>query len=180
MSIVNKNIGGKQSWRAVYRGDYDDTPDIASLVIEEGVMEIGEGAFRDFRNLTSITLPASLQVISPAAFSGCSSLRSVTFARGVQTLSDEAFFGCSSLVEVVMPDTVVRIGEGCFEGCASLSRVRFSEALTLLPLFTSAAVPGLTVGCVVANIFSSVTPLDMVIGSLATLLYYIGLARGRD
>ncbi len=47
---------------------------------------------------------------------------------------------------------------------------RFSEALTLLPLFTSAAIPGLTVGCVVSNIFSSVTPLDTVIGSLATLL----------
>lgn len=47
---------------------------------------------------------------------------------------------------------------------------RISEALTLLPLFTPAAVPGLTVGCIVANIFSSVTPLDTVIGSLATLL----------
>ena len=46
---------------------------------------------------------------------------------------------------------------------------RFSEALTLLPLFTPAAIPGLTVGCIVSNIFSSVTPLDTVIGSLATL-----------
>ena len=47
---------------------------------------------------------------------------------------------------------------------------RISEALTILPLFTSAAVPGLTVGCIVANIFSSVNPLDTVIGSAATLL----------
>lgn len=47
---------------------------------------------------------------------------------------------------------------------------RFSEALCILPLFSSAAVPGLTVGCIVSNIFSSVTPLDTVIGSLATFL----------
>lgn len=47
---------------------------------------------------------------------------------------------------------------------------RISEALCVLPLFTPAAVPGLTVGCVVANIFSSVNPLDTVMGSLATLL----------
>ncbi len=47
---------------------------------------------------------------------------------------------------------------------------RFSEALTMLPLFTPAAIPGLTVGCIVSNIFSSVTPLDIVIGSLATFL----------
>lgn len=47
---------------------------------------------------------------------------------------------------------------------------RFSEALCLLPVFSSAAVPGLTVGCIVSNIFSSVSPLDTVVGSLATLL----------
>lgn len=45
---------------------------------------------------------------------------------------------------------------------------RFSEALCLLPLFSSAAIPGLTVGCLISNIFSSVTPLDMIIGTLAT------------
>ena len=49
-------------------------------------------------------------------------------------------------------------------------QLRFSEALTILPLFSAASVPGLTVGCIVANIFSSVTPLDTIVGSLATLL----------
>lgn len=47
---------------------------------------------------------------------------------------------------------------------------RFSEALCLLPLYSSAAIPGLTVGCMLANIFSSVNPLDIIIGSLATFL----------
>lgn len=47
---------------------------------------------------------------------------------------------------------------------------RFSEALCVLPVFSSAAIPGLAVGCIIANIFSSVTPLDMIIGSLATFL----------
>ena len=54
---------------------------------------------------------------------------------------------------------------------------RFSEALTLLPLFTPAAIPGLTVGCIVSNIFSSVTPLDTIIGSAATLLAAICTAK---
>lgn len=47
---------------------------------------------------------------------------------------------------------------------------RFSEALCILPVFTSAAVPGLAVGCFLANILSSVSPFDMVFGTLATLL----------
>jgi uncharacterized membrane protein len=47
---------------------------------------------------------------------------------------------------------------------------RISEALTLLPILTPAAVPGLFVGCLVANLFGSATLLDIVFGALATLL----------
>ena len=57
---------------------------------------------------------------------------------------------------------------------------RFSEALCILPVFSSAAVPGLTVGCIVSNIFSSVSPLDTVIGSLATLLAAICTRKCRN
>ena len=47
---------------------------------------------------------------------------------------------------------------------------RFSEALTILPIFTPAAVPGLALGCLLSNIFSSMGAADMVFGTLATLL----------
>lgn len=47
---------------------------------------------------------------------------------------------------------------------------RFSEALTILPIFTSAAVPGLTLGCLLSNIVSGYGIYDMVFGTLATLL----------
>lgn len=49
-------------------------------------------------------------------------------------------------------------------------QVRFSEALTILPYFTPAAVPGLFVGCVLANIITGCAPWDVVFGSLATLI----------
>lgn len=49
-------------------------------------------------------------------------------------------------------------------------QLRFSEALCVLPLFSSAAVPGLALGCLAANVFSTVSPFDMLFGSLATLL----------
>lgn len=47
---------------------------------------------------------------------------------------------------------------------------RISEALTILPVFCPASIPGLTVGCVLANILSTVDPIDMVLGPIATLL----------
>lgn len=53
-------------------------------------------------------------------------------------------------------------------------QVRFSEALTILPIFTPAAIPGLWVGCVLSNIITGCMPLDVVFGSLATLLGAIG------
>lgn len=46
---------------------------------------------------------------------------------------------------------------------------RVSEILTILPIFTSAAIPGLTVGCFIANIMSF-NLIDMIFGTLATLL----------
>lgn len=48
-------------------------------------------------------------------------------------------------------------------------QIRFSEALTILPLFTPAAIPGLTIGCFIANI-GSFNPIDMIFGTFATFL----------
>lgn len=47
---------------------------------------------------------------------------------------------------------------------------RISEILTVLPFFTPAAVPGLFVGCILGNIMSPLGPVDIAVGSLATLL----------
>lgn len=47
---------------------------------------------------------------------------------------------------------------------------RFSEALTVLPFLFPGTAPGLFVGCLVANLLSPYGPLDIVVGSLATLL----------
>lgn len=48
---------------------------------------------------------------------------------------------------------------------------RISEALCVLAFFTPAAIPGLTVGCMVFNLtYLGALPLDFVVGSLATLL----------
>ena len=56
---------------------------------------------------------------------------------------------------------------------------RISEALTILPFFTSAAIPGLFLGCILGNILGGAVLPDVIFGSLATLIgavgtYYIG------
>ena len=54
-------------------------------------------------------------------------------------------------------------------------QVRIAEALTIMPLFTPVAIPGLFVGCIIANIMGGAIVWDVVFGSLATL---IGAALG--
>ena len=53
-------------------------------------------------------------------------------------------------------------------------QVRFSEALCVLPYFTAAAVPGVTLGCLLANLLTGAHMLDVLLGTLATLLGAIG------
>ena len=53
-------------------------------------------------------------------------------------------------------------------------QIRFSEALCVLPFFTIAAIPGLTVGCLISNILTGAMVWDVLFGSLATLIGAIG------
>lgn len=53
-------------------------------------------------------------------------------------------------------------------------QVRLSEALTVLPVFMPAAVPGLAVGCLLANLTIGSALPDIIFGTLATLIGAIG------
>lgn len=53
-------------------------------------------------------------------------------------------------------------------------QLRLSEALTILPCFFPAAVPGLFVGCLLANLLTGCVLWDVAVGSLATLLGALG------
>ena len=60
-------------------------------------------------------------------------------------------------------------------GLASMAiQLRFSEALCMLTALTPAAVPGMWVGCFLANLLTGAAPWDVVFGSLATLLGVLG------
>lgn len=53
-------------------------------------------------------------------------------------------------------------------------QLRFSEALCILPVFTPAAIPGLFVGCLIANLTGGCLWQDVLFGSLATLIGAVG------
>ncbi len=56
-------------------------------------------------------------------------------------------------------------------------QVRVAEMLMVLPYFTPAAVPGLFVGCFIANLYGGYGLLDIIFGSLATLISAVLVSR---
>ena len=59
-------------------------------------------------------------------------------------------------------------------------QIRFAEALTILPVFTPAAIPGLFVGCLIGNTLGGAILPDIIFGSLATLIGAFGTYLLRD
>lgn len=51
---------------------------------------------------------------------------------------------------------------------------RISETLCILPFFTSAAVPGLAIGCLLSNLLCGAATMDVIFGSIATLIGAVG------
>ena len=80
--------------------------------------------------------------------------------KGTQFLAEAAVIGAIYVVLTVL-FAPLSYGE---------IQVRFSEALTILPFFTPAAIPGLFVGCIIANLFGGAIPVDIIFGSIATLI----------
>ena len=70
--------------------------------------------------------------------------------------------------------TVLTLFIGAFGLANGAIQLRISEALCVLPFFTSAAIPGLTVGCLISNLITGCLWQDVLFGTLATLLGAIG------
>lgn len=61
-----------------------------------------------------------------------------------------------------------------FELASGAIQIRISEALTILPVFTPAAIPGVFLGCLLSNLLTGCIVWDVVFGSLASLIGAVG------
>lgn len=75
------------------------------------------------------------------------------------------------IAAVYVAFTYVMASFGLASGAVQL---RLSEALCILPFFTPAAIPGLFIGCLIANTISGCVIWDIIFGSLATLIGALG------
>ena len=85
-------------------GAYADM--ITTVVIEDGIHDIGQMAFYELKNLTTVKLGADVTEIRNYAFKNCSSLTDINLG-GVDYIREGAFYGCSALENVDLSDADV-------------------------------------------------------------------------
>jgi hypothetical protein len=126
---------------------------INSLIIEDGITQIGDVAFMYFSAITSITIPESITYIGSAAFEDCSSLTTVNFnatnyakkqakyvpfgsntpvqtvniGNNVKIIHNNLFNYCKNLTSIVIPDNVEIIDYWAFGNCTNLQSVTIGK-----------------------------------------------------
>lgn len=102
---------------------------LTSIVLENGIVQIGQWVFQGDDNIVSITLPESITTILGAAFNGCSKLQSINIPSGVTTIYDYTYSGCSALQNITLPERLTTIGLYAFRG-SGLETITFPSTLT--------------------------------------------------
>ena len=114
--------------------DYDNCgpwgKEIKSVVIEDGVADIGKSAFRKCSGLTSVILPNSITNIGCAAFQYCSGLTDINIPNSVSNINSCAFSYCTGLTSISLPNNISNIADETFYGCSELKKVIIPSAVT--------------------------------------------------
>ena len=111
---------------------FEEVPYLESIILPDGLEEIGEKCFFYCVKLSSIRIPDSVKAVGKECFSGCDSLREVTLSNELTILDSEVFRGCIGLEAIDIPDRVTTLGERVFEGCSGLKTIKFSTSSSTL------------------------------------------------
>lgn len=96
---------------------------LATVVVPEGVTNIGCKAFSSCHYLSAVKLPPTLKNLSRSVFSSCWKLDSILIPNNVTNIGENAFSDCWRLQSVIMPANLVSIGSGAFKDCSSLTEI---------------------------------------------------------
>ena len=107
---------GEQPWKT-YNGG------ITTVVIGNGVTNIGKNICYGYPTLTYVSIPASVTSIGEQAFKGCEKLTSVSIPDDVTSIGKKAFNGCISLSSINIPAGIETFDRSWFDGCSSLTAI---------------------------------------------------------
>ncbi len=119
-----------------------------SIVLEEGTLGIGGGAFSDCTGLTSVTIPDSVTSIGGGAFQNCTGLTSITIPNSVTSIDFGAFRNCTGLTTVNWNATACTITHSgvssIFNNCSNIVTVNIGDNVKIIPSYAFRDCTGLT------------------------------------
>ena len=105
---------------------------LKGVVIPDSVTQIYDAAFQSCYNLDVIMMPQSLTSGGAYAFQNCCSLRKITFPEGITRLCSSVLRRCSSLRSFIVPDSVTQIDDYALNGCHSIRSIVMPDNMTQL------------------------------------------------
>ena len=141
--ILRLTVPGTVQW--ICEDAFENCDMLETLILSEGNLGIGEGAFAACRSLKSLTVPATVEHVGRSAFKECLSLQEVV-VKGNAALGSYAFAECRSLQSVVFSGTAgipYSVSSEAFSGDGALETVTFSEGLTEIGSFCFEGCPNL-------------------------------------
>ncbi len=119
----------REDTKLIADGAFRDCEYLTSIVIPEGITELGYSTFNGCKSLTEVRLPSTLTEIGKSLFWGCTSLENVVIPSGITELDSSTFNSCTSLKKVVLPENLSVIAPYAFIDCISLESVNIPETV---------------------------------------------------
>lgn len=105
--------------------------EIKSVIIENGVTNIGDSVFHTCKNLERVEIPESVTAINYRAFANCEKLNSITLPDNLTYIGGWAFEKCGGLTDIIIPDSVVTIDKYAFTECNGLTKMTIPAGVKL-------------------------------------------------
>lgn len=115
-NLIISGVGTMENYLNSYAPWSDYRENITSVVINNGVTSIGDGAFLFMSAINSISIPNSVTSIGEASFGNCEGLITISIPNSVTNIGNGAFYGCKNLTSPVYNDYVFAYLPTSFSG----------------------------------------------------------------
>ena len=123
--VVNEGI------TEIGQSAFVDCLKVTKVSLPDGITRIGKYAFNNAQALQEIVLPDTVTLIDESAFECCYGLQTVTFPKNLKTLGSRAFAD-TWLLNAQLPDGLESIGTYAFGSCDNLQKVTMTNSVTTL------------------------------------------------